>query len=155
MQTVSTVTLEKNQEATDFSQAKSAVIVEGKPTGIEVPGQVLEAAVKVDTHRYLIFITDDVVFEEALTIVLIDINLGLLETLHLGNEYASGYFEELTTTGNSVSFKFIGDTTWTINVSESPLLHIPFLSDPSGVKRTPGLKKYLSVTANPTPAKLK
>ena len=90
MQQVNSISLVKVREATDVSQAQSDVVLNGKSTGILVPGQVLEAAVQVNEQRYILFLTDDIIFEESLTIALIDVHDGLKEIVHLGNEYSTG-----------------------------------------------------------------
>ncbi|AUP76383.1 hypothetical protein CWS02_06295 [Enterobacter sp. EA-1] len=59
-------------------------------TNITVPGLLLEAAVQVDNTRYLLFLTDDVIFEESLTIVLIDIRHGVKEVVRIGQMWATG-----------------------------------------------------------------
>lgn len=150
MQPVNTVALIENSPATEFKQAKSEVIVAGKTTGVIVSGHVLEAAVQVDNERYLIFTTDDVIYEEFLMVTLISLNDGVLESLQLGNEYSSGFFEKLSTSRESVHFHFIDDAVWTIKVSDSPRLRLPFFSDPRGVKRTSGLKTYITIMAEPS-----
>ncbi|MCM7644927.1 hypothetical protein M8S54_00005, partial [Enterobacter asburiae] len=48
-----------------------------------------------------------------------------------------------------VDFRFIGDYIWTLKVSDSPRLRLPFVSDPKGVKRESGLKKYITISATP------
>ncbi|MBT0728180.1 hypothetical protein HGT73_12505 [Rosenbergiella australiborealis] len=149
MQPVNTVTLIENSPATEFKQAKSEVIVAGNTTGIIVSGHVLEAAVQVNDDRYLIFTTDDVIYEEFLTVTLISVNDGILESLQLGNEYSSGFFEKLSTSRGS--FHFIGDAVWTIKVADSPRLRLPFFSDPREVKRASGLKTYMTIMTRPIP----
>jgi hypothetical protein len=137
------------REATELTQAQSDVVLNGKSTGIIVPGQVLEAAVQVNGQRFILFLTDDIIFKESLTIVLIDVHNGLKEIVHLGNEYSTGSFLDLQVTDNSVNFRFIGDNIWTLKVSDSPRLRLPFVSDPKGVKREPGLKKYITISSTP------
>ncbi|WP_431627533.1 hypothetical protein [Enterobacter bugandensis] len=149
MQQVNSITLVKVSEATDVSQAQSDVVLNGKSTGIIVPGQVLEAAVQVNEQRYILFLTDDIIFEESLTIVLIDVHDGLKEIVRLGNEYSTGTFADLQVTDDSVDFRFIGDYIWTLKVSDSPRLRLPFVSAPKGVKRESGLKKYITIFAAP------
>ena len=149
MQQVNSIALVKVHEASDVSQAQSDVVLNGKSTGIIVPGQVLEAAVQVNEQRYILFLTDDIIFEESLTIALIDVHDGLKEIVHLGNEYSTGNFADLQVTDDSVDFRFIGDYIWTLKVSDSPRLRLPFVSDPKGVKREYGLKKYITISATP------
>lgn len=149
MQQVNSISLVKVREATDVSQAQSDVVLNGKSTGILVPGKVLEAAIQVNEQRFILFLTDDIIFEESLTIALIDVHDGLKEIVHLGNEYSTGTFADLQVTDDSVDFRFIGDYIWTLKVSDSPRLQLPFVSDPKGVKRASGLKKYITITAAP------
>ena len=153
MQQVNSISLVKVREPTDLSQAQSDVILDGNSTGIIVPGQVLEAAVKISEQRYILFLTDDVIFEESLTIVLIDLQDGVKEIIRLGNEYSTGSFEDLSFTAYSINFRFIGDSLWTIKTADSPRLRLPFGSDPKGVKREAGLKKYMVISATPNPEK--
>lgn len=153
MQKVNSISLAKVREATDFSQAQSDVVINGNNTDIIVPGQVLEAAVQVNDQRYILFLTDDVIFEESLTIVLIDLQDGVKEVIRLGNEYSTGSFENLSVTADSIHFRFIGDSLWTIKTADSPRLRLPFGSDPKGVKREAGLKKYMTISATPVPEK--
>lgn len=130
MQQVNSISLVKVQEATDLSQAQSNVVINGNSTDIIVPGQILEAAVQVNDHRYILFLTDDIIFEESLTIALIDVKDGVKEIVRLGNEYSMGSFEVLSVTVDSINFRFIGNFLWTVNTVDSPRLRLPFGSDP-------------------------
>lgn len=152
MEVVTTLSLSEVSEATDTTQARAEVLIDGISTGIIIPGKVLEAAVKIDARRYLLFVTDDVIFEEMLTLLLLDLSQGIVDELTIGSAYTSGYFEALTVSPCSASFRFIGDTTWTVKVSLSPTLKLPF-SDPRGVSRPMGLRKYIDISANPPPAR--
>ncbi|NCH83335.1 hypothetical protein [Cronobacter malonaticus] len=146
MQQVHSLSLVKIQGATDLSQARSEVVLNGNNTGIIVPGEILEAAVLINEQRYVLFLTDDVIFEESLTIALFDLRKGIKEIVWLGNEYATGYFEALAVTANSINFRFIGEYLWTVTVSDTPRLRLPFVSDPQGVKRDTGFKKYMDIS---------
>jgi hypothetical protein len=105
-------------------------VINGNSTDIIVPGQILEAAVQVNDHRYILFLTDDIIFEESLTIALIDVKDGVKEIVRLGNEYSMGSFEVLSVTVDSINFRFIGNFLWTVNTVDSPRLRLPFGSDP-------------------------
>jgi len=152
MEEVITLSLSEVNEATDTTQARAEVLIDGISTGIIIPGKVLEAAVKIDARHYLLFITDGVTFEEMLTLLLLDLSQGIVEELTIGRAYTSGYFEALTVSPCSASFRFIGDTAWTVKVSLSPTLKLPF-SDPQGVSRPMGWRKYIDISANPAPAR--
>lgn len=155
MQQINSISLVTVREATDLSQAQSDVVLSGNSTGIIIPGQVLEAAVQVDEQRYILFLTDDVIFEESLTITLIDVRDGVKEIVRLGNEYSTGSFEDLSVSADNINFRFIGDSLWTIKTVDSPRLRLPFGSDPKGVKREAGLKKYMMISATPAPEKIR
>jgi hypothetical protein len=145
MEKITTLSLMEVSEGADTRQAQSEVLIEGHPTGIIIPGKMLEAALRVDLNRYLLFVTDDVIFEEMLTILLLDLSQGVKEALTIGGAYQSGHFENLKVSPHSASFSFIGDTIWTVKVSDSPTLKLP-LSDPRGVSRSRGLRKYIDIS---------
>lgn len=148
MQQVNSISLIKVQEATEISQARSAVLINGNITGIIVPGEILEASVQVNEQLYVLFLTDDVIFEESLTIALIDFREGIKEIVYVGNEYTTGSFEALSITADKINFRFIGDYLWTVTVSDTPRLRVPFLSDPRGVKRDTAFKKYMDISTH-------
>ncbi|EPX1411310.1 hypothetical protein ACWWIV_001616 [Cronobacter sakazakii] len=153
MQQVNSLSLMKVQEATDLSQARSEVVRDGNNTGVIVSGEILEASVQINEQRYVLFLTDDVIFEESLTIALLDLREGIKEMVWLGNAYSTGYFEALTVTADSINFRFIDEYIWTVTVSDAPRLRLPVLSDPKGVKRDTGFKKYMDISVTPVPGK--
>ncbi|ELQ6149489.1 hypothetical protein R2313_001972 [Cronobacter turicensis] len=147
MQQVNSISLMKVREATDLSQAHSELLLNGNITGIIVPGEILGASVQINEQRYVLFLTDDVIFEESLTIALIDFREGIKEIVSVGNEYSTGNFETLSITADRINFRFMGDYLWTVTVSDAPRLRLPFLSDPRGVKRDAAFKKYMDISA--------
>ncbi len=132
-------------EATPFSQAQSKVEIAGIAINIIVPGLVLEAAVQIDSRHYLLFLTDDIIFEEWLTMVLIDINHGVKEIVRIGQAWASGYFENLSVKEEEITFRFLGEAEWRVKISLTARLRFPFFADPPAVHRAAGWKKYLTV----------
>ena len=147
------VTLQLRQEPTPTSMGKYEVLIAGKGTGIMVPVQIIEAAVQVDDKRLLLFLTDDVPYEEALKIALLDLKEGVEEILTLGDAYLTGSFTDLNIQPNAVEFSFIGDTTWRVEIPAMPFMKLPFIGDPRGVSRPPVLKHYIKITASPAPAR--
>ncbi len=147
------VTLQLREEPTPTAMGKYEVLIAEKSTGIMVPVQVIEAAVQVDDKRLLLFLTDDVPYEEALKIALLDLNDGAKEILTLGGAYLTGSFTDLNIHPNAVEFSFIGYTTWRVEISTTPFMKLPFIGDPRGVSRPPALKHYIKITANPAPAR--
>ncbi len=147
------VKLQLREEPTPTAMGKYEVLIAGKSTGVMVPVQVVEAAVQVDDKRLLLFLTDNVPYEEALKIVLLDVNDGVKEILTLGGAYLTGSFTDLKIHSNSVEFSFIGDTTWRVEIPSRPFIQLPFTGDPRGVSRPVALKHYIKITARPAPAR--
>ncbi|MGY5955788.1 hypothetical protein ACUY4R_003705 [Kosakonia sp. BK9b] len=145
MRKANNVSLVTTRDATDFRQAQSAVLIAEEVTNITVPGLLLEAAIQVDDTRYLLCLTDDVIYEESLTIALIDIRHGVLEIVHIGQMWATGFFENLIVDAAHIRFRFLGEGEWVVKIASTPRLRLPFFSDPPGVTRSPGLRKYLSI----------
>lgn len=77
IQQVQSLSLILTREANELTQAQCDVVLNGESTGILVTGHVLEAAVQVNDQRYILFLTDDVIFEESLTIALSTCMTGL------------------------------------------------------------------------------
>ncbi|VTP12284.1 hypothetical protein PUATCC27989T_00070 [Phytobacter ursingii] len=147
------VTLQIREEPTATAMGKYEVLLAAKETGITVPVQVLEAAVQVDDIRLLLFLTDDTPYEEMLNIALIELNVGVKEILTLGGAYLTGSFADLHILANAVEFRFIGDTTWRVEIPAAPFMSLPFVGDPRGVSRPLALRHYIKITASPAPAR--
>lgn len=129
----------------------SELLIHGTSTGKLVSGGVLEAAIQWE-NRYLLFMTDDVPFEEMLSIHLLDAKMNVLDSALIGSPYSSGVFTSLLLSEpNTVQFRFIGDTLWRIELLSHPRFRIPFLSEPSGVKRPIGFFRHFIVHGNPCP----
>lgn len=152
MKLIDNIALFVVKEAQRLGETQCEIFLEDKNTGIIVFGKELEAAVRVSDKRFLLFTTDDIVYEESLNIFYIDTESGIIERLSLGGHYVTGTVENLNVNENSVSFSFIGDTTWTVHVLPTPSLRLPF-TDPPGVSRPMGLRKYIAITATPAPAR--
>ena len=129
----------------------SDIWLHGSPTGKRVPGAVLEAAVELDRH-YMLFMTDDVPFEETLGIFLLDDRLNVVDSARLGGLYSTGSFSALELCEpNTVRFRFIGDTTWSVRVLSRPELRVPVLPDAPGVIRPFGFYRHFIVSGRPQP----
>ncbi|NIF21219.1 hypothetical protein [Candidatus Pantoea multigeneris] len=149
MQQLSTLSLVEHFGQTEFSQARSEIYFNGRSSGILVSGKILEAAFSTDDDRCLIFTTDDILFEESLTIALVSREQGVIDIAHVGGEYVSGVFKNAVSEGDVVHFQFIDGVRWTIKISSTPHFRIPFLSDPRGVQRPSGLKTYMTFSTVP------
>ncbi|MDR7035621.1 hypothetical protein J2X36_000356 [Methylobacterium sp. BE186] len=120
----------------------------------EVEGLVLEAVAMLDAQDpipgYLFFLTDDVPFEDALSITLTDPALRILDTARLGGAYATGAWRDPAIDGpGRLSFRFIDEKRWRLRVLPRPGPRLPFLSEPRGVHRPLGLTRHFVLAAGP------
>src|SRR5690606_40531841 len=88
------ITIERLPRSHEDEPPKSQILVDGVPTGKHVAGAVLEGAVQWNSFRVL-FTTDDVPFEDQLTIVLLDRDLQELDSARIGGPYSTGTFSSL------------------------------------------------------------
>lgn len=153
MKLVDNFSLRAVRHPQDNRQGEYQVLFDGNATGILVPYCVIEAAIDADEDRFLLFLTDDVPFEEILHIALIHLQQGMLEMISLGGIYTTGSFTRLKVEDNAVHFHFIGDTTWTVRIAEKPFFRLPFTGDPRGTGRPFALKHHILISANPPPAR--
>ncbi|MEZ5627219.1 MAG: hypothetical protein R3E34_06810 [Rhodocyclaceae bacterium] len=136
----------------DATPPHSRICADGQPTDTIVAGAVREACVGCDRY-YLLFMTDDIPYEDALHIHLLDPDMRLVESAQIGAPYATGSFRSLQLDAlGAVSFEFMGGTTWTVRVWDRPRRHIPFLSDPRGVSRRLRFSSRLQIDGAPVPA---
>lgn len=127
------------------------IIRSGQATGQQVPGAVLEAAAQWQSFT-LLFTTDDVPFEELLHIHLLDAQLNLLDSATVGGMYSTGSFSLLESAEpDTLRFRFIGDTDWSVQVLPEPGFRVPLLSDPTGVSRPLGFSRHFVVRGQPQP----
>lgn len=137
------------EEKGEVEVPTSEIVVSGKSTGKFVSGAVLEAAVQCD-ERYLLFFTDDVPFEEMLSIHLLDNQWHFLDSARIGGIYTTGTFSALKLCEpNLVHFRFIGDTDWVVEILSRPMFRLPFVSDPPGVYRAFGFSLHFLARENP------
>lgn len=132
-------------------EPRSALLLNGQPTGRVLPGAVLEAAVEWQ-GQYLLFITDDVPYEEALRIVLIDAELNVVDSAELGGAYTTGSFSDLRLIPpDTVRFRFIGAADWTVRLLNKDEFRLPWLSEPRGVSRQLGFSRRFVIDGQPQP----
>ncbi len=135
----------------DGDTPECELLHEGVVVGKRLPGAVLEAAVHWQDH-YLLFITDDVPYEEALHIVLLDAQWRPVDCATLGGPYTTGSFSALSLLAPStVRFRFIGDTDWELELLSASVFRIPLLGDPVGVTRPFGFTRRFVLRGEPKP----
>ncbi|HIV70407.1 MAG TPA: hypothetical protein H9903_05735 [Candidatus Aquabacterium excrementipullorum] len=143
--------LARQPQQNEDDEPRSALLLDGQPTGHVLPGAVLEAAVQWQ-GQHLLFITDDVPYEEALRIVLLDADLQTLDAAELGAAYSTGSFTDLALhPPDTVSFRFIGSTEWTVRLLGQSQFRLPLVSEPRGVSRRLGFSRRFVVDGDPQP----
>lgn len=146
----SDVSLQLTSAWSEHALAQSEILVDGRPTGRIVTGEVLEAAVQWK-DCCLLFIRDDIAFEDSLRLYLFDANWELVDSASLGGMYTTGAFSELELVApNTVRFQFIGGITWELEILDRGVASLPF-SDPKGVSRPFGFVKRFRLKGRPLP----
>jgi hypothetical protein len=137
--------------ATNDREPESELLLDCRATGKIITGACLEAAVRWSSC-YLLFLTDNIAYEEFLRILLLDDQLNRIDSAQIGTPYSTGSFESLKLIGtNRVSFRFMGETPWTVDLLDKPGLRLPLVSEPRGVWRGLRFKRRFIVARNPTP----
>ncbi|OBY75507.1 hypothetical protein [Acinetobacter gyllenbergii] len=133
------------QDMTDKSLPQSEVVIKGKKTGVVVEGKVLEGVVCVYSHCYLLFLTHDCIFEETLTLALVDLDKNsLLESLWIGLVYQTDIFTGPRICGDKILFEFLAEKTWVLQVLQTARIRFP-ISFNSLVHRGFQFKSYLQL----------
>lgn len=146
----SDVSLQLTSAWSERALARSEILVGGRPTGRIVTGEVLEAAVQWK-DCYVLFVRDDIAFEDSLRIYLFDTNWELVDSVSLGSMYTTGAFSDLELVApNTMRFQFIGGITWELELLGRGVASLPF-SDPKGVSRPFGFVKRFRLKGRPLP----
>lgn len=133
------------------AQPQCEILRNGQAIGRQVPGAVLEAAAQWQAFT-LLFTTDDTPFEELLHIHLLDAELSLLDSATVGGIYSTGSFSLLESDQpDTLRFRFIGGTDWSVQVLPEPGFRVPLLSEPTGVSRPLGFSRHFIVRGQPQP----
>lgn len=130
--------------------------LDGRPAPQPLPGALLEAAFECEglgDARLLLFLTDDVPFEDFLHLHLLDAQLALLDSASLGAPYSTGTFALQGEPGaRDVRFRFIGEAEWTVTLLDHAETRLPFLGEPAGVHRRFGFSRRFRLSARPLAA---
>lgn len=114
---------------------ESEVVVLGGRTGLVVKGAVLVLAVRIGRF-YLLFLTNDIDYEDFLQVHLISENLRLEDSASIGYPYSTGTFAlKGLEPPDTVCFEFIGGAEWRVTVLDKPRLRIPIIQGSKGVWR--------------------
>ena len=79
----SELTIKRIREVGEREELISEILLNGSSTGKLISGAILEGAVQWE-NRYLLFMTDDVAYEEAFGIYLLDDHLNILGSALIG-----------------------------------------------------------------------
>ena len=125
------------------------VAIDGRTA--RVRGSWLEAAVACGDDDpvagWLLFLTDDVPYEERLSITLLDRDLRPLDSAWLGGMYATGTWSEPAIEGpGRLRFRFIDAKVWRLALLPGPALRLPF-GEPRGSHRPFGLMRHFVLSA--------
>lgn len=129
------------------------VQLDGRAAGQPLPGALLEAAFECEglgDAQLLLFLSDDVPFEDFLHLHLLDAQLALLDSASLGAPYSTGAFAlRGEPADHALRFRFIGQADWTLELLDHAETRLPFLGDPPGVHRRFGFRRRFRLSAQP------
>ncbi|WP_088280003.1 hypothetical protein [Ideonella sp. A 288] len=135
----------------DDTPAVCQIAGPGVPSGLQVDGALLEAAVASDGW-HLLLLTHDTPYEDALSIHLFDRQWHLLDSARLGAAYTTGSFAGLRLVEpDRVVFRFFGDTDWTVQVLPEPAWRLPVGAEVAGLTRPVGWRRHFVVHGTPQP----
>lgn len=125
---------------------RSRLVLHGRETDLDLPGAVLEASLRFG-DEFLLFLTDDVPFEEGLHICLIDASGGLLDRVDLLAMYATGTLRDMQPLADGrVNFRFFDGPLMQVRVLPMPKLMLPSIGLVSGISRAFSARGRLVVT---------
>lgn len=127
------------------------MLVNGSPSATILSGVVLETALRWKDHL-LLFLTDDIPFEEGLHIYLLDERQQVADQAHMVGAYTTGVFTALDLTSeDTVRFRFFGGIVWTLTLLDQGEFALPFFSDPRGVWRPFKWMRRFRIDGKPLP----
>lgn len=132
----------------DGGGLRSVLTIGGKST--EIDGSILEAVVRLTgigtVSGYFLFLTDDIPYEDTLSLVLLGEDLRVLDSARLGGMYSTGKFADLVLDPPArMTFRFFNEAVWTVTVFDKPSIRLPFAGEPAGVHRRFGFQRRFAV----------
>lgn len=130
---------------------QSEITVAGVPTGKIIAGAILRAALRWGEF-VLLFLTDDVPFEDTLRMYLLDQDLTVVDSARMGAMYSTGIFSDLDLTEpDTVRFQFFDGVLWTLTLLSKAEFAIPIISEPTSVSRPFKFSRRMRLTGKPLP----
>jgi hypothetical protein len=126
-------------------------MVAGVPTGKVIAGAILRAALRWGQFL-LLFLTDDLPFEDTLRMYLLDQDLTVVDSARMGAMYSTGIFSALDLTEqDTVRFQFFDGVLWTLTLLSEEEFAIPIISEPTSVSRPFKFFRRIRLAAEPLP----
>lgn len=143
------------REPTSEMMPLCEVTIAGAPTGVILQGATFEAALKWNEY-ILLFLTDDIPFEESLNIYLLDQHINIADSAKIYFIYSTGVFSDLDLTeADTVRFRFIGEMIWELKLFSEKKFALPIISAPMGVHRPFKFFQRFQLSAHPIPERSK
>ena len=102
------------------SLARSHLLIQGYPTGRKIKGRQV-----VDQYssgqRYVLITDDDNPYEEVLHIYLLDLELRVVDEIHLSQPFTSGIYQAQHHSGERLEFRVFNDDTWCLEIRSTPV----------------------------------
>lgn len=118
------------------------LVVDGKEVGAPIKGAYLEAQFYLINLGYLLFLTDNVPYEETLRIYLVKDDATVIDELEFGYSMATGTLDIIEYSNeNIIVFSFIHEANCRLQVLATPEWSKPLLFT-TGVRRKGGLRKH-------------
>ena len=119
--------------AVEGEAARANLMLDGRPTGVSVPGIVLEAQYRCG-EGYLLLTTENVPYEEAVHVLLLGPQFSVLDHVELAHPFAPGILSDLRPTGEGqLRFSFFGGDLWELTVRGTPR-RLRLREAPTGVR---------------------
>lgn len=128
---------EPDSAATPLSQ----LMISGEDVGQPIEGACLEQQYFMPDLGYLLFLTDNVPYEETLRIYLVDKIYTVIDGLEFGGNMVTGELDNISIkNSNMIEFSFIHNARCRLQINDTPKWCKPLLFTP-GVRRSGGIKK--------------
>ena len=99
---------------------QSELLWQGEPIGLKVDGIFIEKQYRTEVW-YLLFLTENLPYEEGLHIYLLNSERRLLDALELGGPYASAILKDVKPERETaLTFSFFGGDQWRLEVRRVP-----------------------------------
>ncbi|MGK0273541.1 MAG: hypothetical protein ACI88H_004222 [Cocleimonas sp.] len=130
------------RESDSIKEPLVQLILKGKKVGPPIKGAYLEKQYCISGLGYLLFLTDDVPYEETLRIYLVNENAEVVDGLEFGSSMATGTLEIVDVENeDSIVFSFIHEALCKLQVLKTAQWCKPLIFTP-GVQRSGAFKRH-------------